>query len=210
MKRIITAERTGGAAWRAVRGLALAAALASAGGALEAAPLAERWFHLARNPLSPEDTEFCLDKIDVASRHGYTAMMWAVNMDDYPSRPAWWKKNFLRILKACRERNIDIVPMIWSIGYGTMLGRNPNLAEGFPVEDLPYAVGDDRVARLEADSAEFVQNGSFESLDAKGAPAGWRMLDTPGVKTFVDEETFHSGRRSRRRARFTESGPAGP
>jgi len=192
-----------------LRCLAMSAALASVPGGLAAAPLAERWFHLARNPLSPEDTEFCLDKIDTASKHGYTAMMWAVSMDDYPSRPGWWKKNFLRIRQACIDRNIDIVPMIWSIGYGTMLGRNPNLAEGFPVVDMPYVVGEDRVARLTAGSEELVKNGSFEELEKNGLPAGWKMLDKPGVKTFVDETVSHSGRRSVRMERFTESSKDG-
>ncbi|MGN0834165.1 MAG: hypothetical protein ACI4RD_11040 [Kiritimatiellia bacterium] len=175
-----------------------------------AAPLAERWFHLARNPLSPEDTAFCLDQIATAASHGYTAMLWAVNMDDYPSRPAWWKQNFLRIRQACRDRNLDIVPMIWSVGYGTMLGRNPNLAEGFPVTDMPYLVGEDRTARFVADAAaEFVQNGSFEDLRPNGTLAGWNMLDRPGVKTFVDDKVFHSGRHAVRMERFTEFSPDG-
>jgi len=175
-----------------------------------AAPVAERWFHLARNPLSPEDTAFCLDKIDTAARHGYTAMLWAVNMDDYPARPEWWKQNFLKIRQACRDRNIDIVPMIWSVGYGTMLGRNPNLAEGFPITDMPYLVGEDRTARYSADdAAEFVQNGSFEALTPKGALEGWNMLDKPGVKTFVDDKVVHSGSHAIRMERFPEFSPDG-
>lgn len=182
----------------------MAATVAMAAESLASAPLAERWFHLARNPLTPEDTQFCVDKISTAGRHGYTAMLWAVNMDNYPGRPDWWKRNFLRIRQACADNKIEIVPMIWSVGYGTMLGRNPNLAEGFPVTDVPYVVGDDRVARIAADTEELLRNGSFEESGKDGALSGWKMLDKPGVKTFVDEEVFHSGRRSVRMERFSE------
>ena len=73
----------------------------------------------------------------------------------------------------------------------SILGRDPNLAEGLPVREALFVVHG-REARLQPDPVVRVANGGFEESEGDRL-SGWGMQDEPGKNTFVDHAVFHSG-----------------
>ena len=113
------------------------------------------------------------------------------------------RRNLARLKAACDEVGMDLVPAIWSIGYGTMLWANPNLAAGLPVFDVPYEVSaDGSKAVFMPLSNAIVPNGDFEDVvpakDGKGFKVpGW-FVEAPGEICFVDKDVKSSGGQSLR------------
>ena len=112
-------------------------------------------------------------------------------------------RNLARLKAACDEVGMDLIPAIWSIGYGAMLWANPNLAAGLPVFDVPYEVSSDGSQAVFCPSSDtLVSNGDFEEVvpakDGKGFKVpGW-FVETPGEICFVDREVRASGKQSLR------------
>ncbi len=154
--------------------------------------------------------------IDVAHRAGKLGFNGLVVQGDI--QYAWRfgkreRENLARLKKACESAGMDLVPAVWSIGYGTMLWVDPNLAAGLPVLKSPYEVTADGKKAVFTPSGEALfSNGDFEELvpaaDGSGfSVPGWR-IDAPGTIAFVDTEVKSSGRQSLR-FELSESGRRG-
>jgi hypothetical protein len=95
------------------------------------------------------------------------------------------------VKRLCRERGIEIIPIIWSVGYGSGLGQDPNLAVGLPCREVPF-VAENGVLRFAADAADVVRNGGFEEV-SENRFAGYAFHDRPGEVSFADTTVKHSG-----------------
>jgi len=110
--------------------------------------------------------------------------------------------NIERVRAACEERGLELVPAVFSIGYGGWaLAHDRHLAEGLPVRDARMvARGAD--IRWEADDPPSLCNADFEEHARHRFP-GFVFIDQPGVISFADTTTVHSGRTSLRLEHFT-------
>ncbi len=153
--------------------------------------LPERWFYLARS-LSSDEHVADFDRLtELAAQHGYTGVCWAgpegiCRFDE--ARLA----RVERVKKICAARRIEIIPLIFSVGYGgAALAYDANLAVGHRVEGLRFKVAGG-VARHLPDPDLKVTNAGFEE-GRNHAPSGWGFVDKPGQIAFLDTAEKHSG-----------------
>ncbi len=128
-------------------GLAFAALLATASLAAEEYPL--RWFYMARNFGTDADVEFVSNIVARAAKAGYNGMALSANIDSAFAKPNPAREARLRaVRRICDGFGVEIVPMVWSVGYATMLDIDPDCIEALPVKGVgkppapPVAIGD--------------------------------------------------------------------
>lgn len=116
--------------------------------------------------------------------------------------PAHYYTNVDRVKKAATDLAMTIVPAVTGPGYGEgLLAHNPNLAEGFLVEDAVF-VSEGTSARHVPDPAATLADGGFEN-PAGNTFSGWSWQDLAGTRTFADFGTKRSGNSSVRLENFT-------
>lgn len=167
-----------------------------------AEPFPDRWFYASHGLDSDEQLATLCSLVDTAADSGYNGMLLSSLSLAY--RWPEERKERLRSLKRhCDERGIEIVPSVWSPGYGAMLGANLNLMEGVPVRNVPMTV-ENRRAVFRPEQNDRVPNGGFEDPARKPSlsPPGWTFVDGPGSIAFRDTEVRHSGEASLRMENF--------
>jgi hypothetical protein len=177
--------------------LAVLAAVISSSAASRAAPLEHRWVYLATNLLVEKNVENAIAILDRAAKAGYNGVVLTdskfCRWDDLPEQ---YVQNVRRVRQACRERKIACIACVCPIGYSNdLLSRDPNLAEGLPVVDVPFVARADRLVPAD-DSARLV-NGNFEQSN-NNMPTSWAFVDQPGKITFIDTAVKFEGRASLR------------
>jgi len=155
----------------------------------------ERWVYSAHNLSRDSDVEEIRRIVETAAEHGLNGMVLTGGFDTIDlQKPAYFRR-LDEVKKICAERRIEIIPSIFSAGYGSaVLHRDMNLAEGLPVENAPF-VARGGEARLAADPAAGIVNGGFEESE-RNRFKGYRFSDEPGRITFQDTEVFKEGRAS--------------
>lgn len=176
------------AAWAAL--LALPFAAQAAGGE----PYEDRWFYCSKSVGSDRDLAFLTNLVRRAASARFNGIVYAGGMDTF-----WrWRKDkkarFEVFRRSCDAQGIEIVPLIWSTGYGTMTGIDPGLIESKPLGGVPYVRRGDRLVFEKGDTG--LANADFERGDAaKNTFAGWG-IEAPGHIGYVDDVERHSGSRS--------------
>ena len=156
----------------------------------------DRWVYVSRNLSKDEHVEDIKGIVETAHAHGLNGMLLAGGLEGLEG----WKPDRLarldRVQAICGQNQIEIIPIIWSVGYGSGLGVDRNLAAGLPCKDVPFVV-QDGVARLVVDESVGFANPGFEEFEGQRMK-GYRFHDKPGVVSFPDTSIFHSGRASLR------------
>ena len=164
-----------------------------------------RWFFMARAVVEMEDVAFITNIVDKAASCGYNGMMLA-GMDDVDIWPGWRRKRLEIVRRACEERNVELVPMIWTIGYCTMQSRDVNLAEGLGVSGIPYERRGNKAVFAPSGGGDVLRgDGGFEESSGNGPkalPRGWDAWDHVGTVVAMDGDVRHSGGKSMRLSRF--------
>ncbi len=102
-------------------------------------------------------------------------------------------KNVARVKEAAQAAGIEIIPCVFPIGYSAgLLAHDPNLAEGVPVQEVPFLVKG-REAILAPDPAVRLVNGGLEEVKGDRF-VGFSLQDDPGKTTFADREVVHQGK----------------
>ena len=179
--------------------LALHAALTSFGG-----EITDRFVYTGCDLCNSQKMAGLRELARKAATSGYTGLVVQGDIQ-YAFRFGERQRDELRELKrVCDEVGIEIVPAVWSIGYAAMLEVDPNLAEGVPCRDIPYAVAEDgRRAVYEPEPEDGSQfDGGIERAKDLGngrfALPGFGFTEKPGVISFVDREVKRSGAASLR------------
>ena len=151
------------------------------------------------------------DMVRRAGKLGYNGLVFQGDIEDLWRYSDAERDRILSLKRTCDEAGLDLIPAVWSVGYGTMQHADPNLAEGMLVRDVPYQVSSD------GKTAEFVpeecsvENAGFESVvikdDGVFSLPGWMSVDGPGRVAFVDAGVRDEGRQSLR-FELGESGKA--
>ncbi len=159
--------------------------------AVSAVEFQDRWFYLSGNISKTGEVERITSLVKTAGEVGLNGMLWACGME-YCDRWNDTVKARVRQVKAVCDRNgIEIIPIIWSVGYGTMLGRDPNLVASVPVTGVPY-VAKETEAVFEPEAPVAFANGGFEETGKRLLP-GWEFWDLPGKVSFRDLDVKRSG-----------------
>jgi hypothetical protein len=160
----------------------------------------DRWVYVSRNLTKDEHVAEIKEIAETSRQHGLNGMLLAAGLETVGQ----WKEDRLarleKVKAICRENKIEIIPIIWSVGYGSMLGVDRNLAEGLPCKDVPFLVKGNE-ARLEPDADVKIINGGFEEFQ-NNRMKGYKFHDQPGEVSFVDTQVFHSGKASIRFENF--------
>lgn len=167
----------------------------------EAWPPQDRWFYVVRGLESDAGTDGVIDLINRASSVGLNGMLWSADWDD---ADRWSEEKIARcqrVKEAADKADVEIIPILWTIGYGTMTGKNPNLAEGLPVKNLPMAVKDGKAVYLPERIKDV--NGGMEEWKGENTLVGAVFHDKPGEISFRDDKVFHGGKSSLRMENFT-------
>lgn len=171
-------------------------------GSLEAKEYADRWFYASFGMGSDADAEKMGELLQRAGENGLNGMLWACPWESISRWDDGVKERFVKIRKAADEAGVEIVPILWSVGYGTMLWKDNNLVEGSKVSDLPFVVQGKRAVFHPAVPGNLVKNGGFEEFH-KNRFAEYDFNDQPGEISFADTEVKHGGKASLRMENFT-------
>ncbi len=138
--------------------------------------------------------------LETAAKHGLNGALMS-GFDSLSMQSPEHIRRLEQVSKACEQNHLELIPGLFTIGYGgSMLGHNPNLAEGLPVTNAPFLVHAGE-ARLGAAPVRMA-NGGFEDFSGNKA-AGFNFTDDPGQVSFIDTNVMHGGKASLRMEHFT-------
>jgi hypothetical protein len=160
-----------------------------------------RWFYVSIALQKDKDVETIARLVKTASEHGLNGMVLAAGLDRLDLQSPDYLRRLAEVRRVCKENNIEIIPMIFSVGYGSaVLSHDRNLAAGLPVQDALFVAGGGE-AHLVPDPPVEMKNGGFEEY-RNDVFAGFRFNDKPGRVSFADNEVFKGGRASIRFENF--------
>lgn len=157
----------------------------------------DRWFYVSNNLPDDEETNEVVKLIERAGKVNLNGMLWSTPWDSADEWSAERIARFERVKQAADAAGVEIIPILWSIGYGTMTGRDPNLAEGLLIRDLPLVARDGRASFAPSADASFICDMEAWQGD-KLADLRGGFQDRPGTSSFCDKEVFHGGAASLR------------
>lgn len=174
-------------------GKALCASVIGGLAAVASAAQGNMWVHLStRGLVDDKDMHFASNVIVRAAKAGMKEVVWPGAIETYWTWSAERKARMAEIRRIADANGIGIVPLIWSVGYGTMCGVEPGLIESVHMPALPYVAKGGRLVP-DASDANLLRNGGFEDAGAgKGTPAAWGV-DEPGVVAHRDAKIFRTG-----------------
>ncbi len=160
-----------------------------------------RWVQVLK-PLSKDsDVEDIKSIVKTASEHGLNGMALGGRLGLLETQPPDYFRRLEMVKQICKEHNVEIIPMIFSVGRGTsVILRDLNLATGTLVKDTLFVV-ENRKAHLVPDHPVTIRNGGFEEYDWNRFK-GYKYHDKPGEVSFMDKKVFKSGKASIRFENF--------
>ncbi len=168
-----------------------------------------RWVFVGDGNLSqPADVGRIIQIARTGAEHGLNGMVLGAGFDRLDLQNEEYFTGLERLKKACGELGVEIIPLIFSAGYGSsVLSHDPNLAAGLPVRDQLF-VARNRQARFVSDApVELVNAGLEETADGK--LSGFRHEGDLGAVIHVDARDFREGGQSLRFENFDAGQPDG-
>ena len=169
--------------------------------------LQHRWLFIMRNHRQPAHVASTIALFPRAAAAGYNAVVISEGgIYNLQTADEAYRSNLLKIQAAAKQHGLELIPAVMPIGYsGAILDRDPNLAEGLPVQNALFIVRDG-VTTLHPDPPADLPGGDFEHVVGDRF-AGWDWYDHPGESTIPDRAVAHSGRTSVRMERIGELDP---
>ena len=159
-------------------------------------------FFVQNSLTTAKDVQRVSSIIKIASKAGYTGMVLSARLDQMDLISTAQKNNLVKINRLCQNYNIDLIPCIFSAGYGaSILAHNPNLAAGIPVKNIKFKIKNN-IAQPIPVSSLVNNNGGFEQYNSNIAE-NFLFHDKPGKISFIDKTIFHKGAASLRLENFS-------
>jgi hypothetical protein len=166
----------------------------------------DRWVYVSRGLGRDSDVSEIEGIVRTASKHGLNGMVLSAGLDRLSLRSEDVLKRLQKVKDICDENEIEIIPIIFSVGYGgSVLSHDPSLAAGIPVKDALFVVNGNEAQLVPHPPVEMV-NGGFEDFEDHKF-SGYRFHDKPGEISFADHETVKEGKTSLRFEKFGELDP---
>jgi hypothetical protein len=167
-----------------------------------AGPYADRFVWIFGWDLDKDsDTVQITRLLESAGQHGFNGAVLSAGLDSLSRQSPDYFRRLAQVQQACEQNHLELIPAVFSVGYGAALAHDPNLAEGLPVVDAPLLVHNG-AARLAPAGPALLANGGFEDFNGNRLK-NFTFHDQPGEVSFVDTEIKHSGRASLRLENFT-------
>ena len=167
----------------------------------EKAPLPYRWAMVRTQLESDGDVEKIRGIAETAASHGLNGILLGAGLDTLDALRPERQRRLQAVRRICSERHLDIIPSIFTPGYGGgLLGEDRNLAEGLPVEGALFVARDGQ-AILAADPPVRLRNGGFEDV-REGALADFEVSGVLGRTVFQDATDVREGKVSLRLENF--------
>ena len=99
-------------------------------GMLFAEQYEDRWFYVSRLLNNDQELADVEELVRTAGKVKLNGMLFACGVEGYDTWLPAIKERLAKLKKTGDENGVEIIPIIWSIGYGTMLAHNPNYVEG--------------------------------------------------------------------------------
>ncbi len=169
-------------------------------------PLPYRWvFVHGKNLANPAHVDEILHIARSGAEHGVNGVVLAAGFDKLDRQGKRYFLGLDKIKKACGELDVEIIPLVFSCGYGSTLSHDPNLAVGLPVRDQLF-VAQDREAHFVSDAPINLVNGGLEETQG-GRLSGFTHQGDLGAVIQVDSNDFREGSQSLRFGNFKEAKP---
>lgn len=169
---------------------------------LAKSPYSNHWIYVSKNLNNPKEFSELIHLIKQASKYKYNGIVLDAGLDRLCFQPPAYFRRLQRMKFLADSLHIEIIPMIFSIGYASsLIAHNPNLAEGLPVKNAPFVISKGW-ARPVPDTDVKIINGDFEEVD-NGRFWGYQIQDQPGEISFVDTRVARRGHQSIRFENFS-------
>lgn len=145
-------------------------------------------------------------RLRTATAHGLNGVVFSSGLDLLSRKDDVYFERLKAVKSTCDSLNLELIPIIFSVGYGSALPHNRNLAEGLLVTDSLFTVKEN-LAVLTPDHPVNIENGGFEDYN-KNTVTGYKLQDQPGDISIVDTKVFSEGKASLRFQMF-KSNPYG-
>ncbi|MEN6627567.1 MAG: carbohydrate binding domain-containing protein [Candidatus Sumerlaeia bacterium] len=147
------------------------------------------------------DVTEIVNLLDTGAQHGLNGAAMSLGFENFSLKSAAYLSRLDAVRAACERNRVELIPTLFSVGYGGPLTHDRNLAEGVPVSGALFVASGAQANFVAEDTAQIV-NGGFE--DAAGnVLSGFFMQDQPGAISFVDTQVKHAGNSSLRLENFT-------
>lgn len=133
--------------------------------ALLAGALSNRWVYVSVSMTEDRDVETVSNVVQMAKAGGFNGLVLSCGLDFLRFWPKDRLDRLMAVKRLCADSDVEIVPAIWSFGYGALQNYGVDALEGVPVEGSPF-VATERA--LVFDEAAAVRR----PIDAK--PAEWQ------------------------------------
>ena len=160
-------------------------------------PLPNRWvFFDSKNLARPTDVDEIIQIVRTGAEHGLNGMVLGAGFDRLDLQTKPYFAGLERLKKVCRERNMQIIPLVFSSGFGSALAHDPNLSVGLPVRDQLFVVKG-REAQFVSDAPVKLLNGGLEETQ-DGKLSYFFHGDDLGTVLHADTNDFREGSQSLR------------
>jgi hypothetical protein len=140
--------------------------------------------------------------LETAGKKHFNSAVVSFDLDTLSKKSPDFFRRLEAISRSCDVNGLELIPSIFSVGYGGgVLAHDPNLAEGFSVDDAPFLVHGGEARLAPTNPIQFT-NGGFENFNGNTFK-GYEFRDQFGKASFADTEVRHSGRASIRLENFT-------
>jgi len=157
-----------------------------------------RWVWAMSNLLVDKEADRLVDLVERAGKAGYNGIVISDYKCNFLDRmPPVYFKHVERVKRAAEDAHVEIIPALFGIGYSNgLLSNAVDMAEGMPVEGVPFVVKGREAALVPLPEAKFT-NGDLEETKGDGDVfVGINYQDEPGKITFADRKVAHHGKTS--------------
>ena len=162
----------------------------------------DRWVYVSRNLSKPEHVQEVADIVKTAKSVDLNGMLFACGVERWHTWPADRKARLAEIKRVCDAAGVEIIPIIWSVGYG---GYDPAYAAALPCTNVPFTVKGGKAVFAGGGMGEFANAGFDEPPKKPNVAPGWAWTDGPGKVSFIDTDVKAGGTASLRMENYGEN-----
>ena len=176
--------------------------LAAAACCHAAAQYEDRWFYVARNLTKQEHVQEISNVVETAKNADLNGMLFSCGVERWNTWPAARKARLAEVKRICDTAGIEIIPVVWSVGYG---GYNPAYAAALPCTGVKFVVKSGKAVFAGCSMGEFANPGFDEPTEKPNRAPGWAWTDKPGKVSFIDTNVKASGTASLRMEKYGDN-----
>ncbi|MBQ6137841.1 MAG: hypothetical protein IJI73_10785, partial [Kiritimatiellae bacterium] len=162
----------------------------------------DRWVYVSRNLTRAEHVQEVADIVATAKSVDLNGMLFDCGVERWNAWPADRKARLAEVKRICDAAGVEIVPILWSVGYG---GYDPNCAAALPCTNVPFTVKGGKAVFSGGGVGEFANPGFDDQPSSPNVPPGWYWIDGPGTVSFIDTDVKASGSASLRMENYGDN-----